>query len=61
MLAIGMDVHSSKTSAYAVSLDESDMDACAIAEDFNRNFKNFYSDHTILRSPRSSRGWNIAS
>ena len=46
MLAIGMDVHSSKTSAYAVSLDDSDMDACAIAEDFNRNFKNFYSDRT---------------
>lgn len=44
MLAIGMDVHSSKTTAYAVPLDESDLEMCALAEDFNRSFKNFYSD-----------------
>jgi transposase len=44
MLAIGMDVHSSKTTAYAVPLDESDLDMRAIADDFNRCFKNFYSD-----------------
>lgn len=46
MLAIGMDVHSSKTTAYAVPLDESDMDMRAMAEDFNRSFKNFCSDRT---------------
>jgi len=44
MLAIGMDVHSSKTTAYAVPLDESDLDMLATSEDFNRSFKNFYSD-----------------
>jgi hypothetical protein len=44
MLAIGMDVHSSKTTAYAVPLDELDSDSCSIAEDFNRMFKNFHSD-----------------
>ena len=44
MIAIGMDVHSSKTTAYAVPLDESDLNDCAICEDFNRSFKNFYSD-----------------
>ena len=44
MLAIGMDVHSSKTTAYAVPLEESDLEMRVIAEDFNRSFKNFYSD-----------------
>ena len=44
MLAIGMDVHSSKTTAYAVPLDEPDDDSCSIAEDFNRMFKKFHSD-----------------
>ena len=44
MLAIGMDVHSSKTTAYAVPLDDSDLEMCAICDDFNRSFKNFYSD-----------------
>ena len=44
MIAIGMDVHSSKTTAYAVPLEESDLETCAICEDFNRSFKNFYSD-----------------
>ena len=44
MIAIGMDIHSSKTTAYAVPLDESDLNDCAICEDFNRSFKNFYSD-----------------
>lgn len=44
MLAIGMDVHSSKTTAYAVPLEESDLNMCAIAEDFNKSFRNFNSD-----------------
>ena len=44
MLAIGMDVHSSKTTAYAVPLDESDLDMRAIADDFNRCFKRFHND-----------------
>ena len=47
MLAIGMDVHSSKTTAYAVPLEESDLEMLAIAEDFNRSFKNFYSDRPV--------------
>ena len=44
MLAIGMDVHSSRTTAYAVPLEESDLNMCAIAEDFNKSFRNFNSD-----------------
>ena len=38
-----MDVHSSKTTVYAVPLKESDLDMRASAEDFIRSFKNFYS------------------
>ncbi len=44
MLAIGMDIHSSKTTAYAVPLDDSDLEMCAICDNFNKSFKNFYSD-----------------
>ena len=44
MLAIGMDVHSSRTTAYAVPLEESDLNMCAIAEAFNKSFRNFNSD-----------------
>ena len=43
MLAIGMDVHSSKTTAYAVSLEESDLELCDIAEEFNVRFRHFES------------------
>ncbi len=41
-----MDIHSSKTTAYAVPLDESDEDVRAIADDFNKLFKSFYSDRS---------------
>ena len=44
MLAIGMDVHSSRTTAYAVPLDESDLEMCATAEDFNGSFRSFFSN-----------------
>jgi len=44
MIAIGMDIHSSKTTAYAVPLDESDTEMCELCEDFNRSFRNFSSD-----------------
>ena len=43
MLAIGMDVHSSKTTAYAVPLEESDMELCDLAEEFNVRFRRFDS------------------
>ena len=43
MLAIGMDVHSSKTTAYAVPLEESDMELCDLAEEFNIRFRRFDS------------------
>lgn len=39
-----MDVHSSKTTAHAVPLDESDADMRTVADDFNKLFKSFYSD-----------------
>lgn len=44
MIAIGMDIHSSRTTAFAVPLDESDIEICEITENFNRIFRNFRSD-----------------
>ena len=52
MLAIGMDVHSSRTTAYAVPLEESDLNMCAIAEDFNKSFRNFNSDRPGYAKPK---------
>ena len=44
MIAIGMDVHSSKTTAHAVPLEESDLEAKEVADDFNKGFRIFNSD-----------------
>ena len=44
MIAIGMDVHSSNTTAHAVPLEESDPESKGISDDFNREFRVFRSD-----------------
>lgn len=48
MLAIGMDVHSSKITAHAVPLYKDDIESSAFAEDFNTIFRKFSADRPGL-------------